>query len=195
VSLKNLLFCDARHSDPTNKMIILMSWGASNCFLEEVMAHFGDRAGVSESAQGSWPTFSTDVKSAVFFIGQSTLSLITRLTGTLRTWRQRERKGRSLRNCRQPSFTISASRRWIAGRKSTSRSGGNDMTTNSGPKDYSAQHVGAAAPDETAAESPRRPIQPWIAPLVNSAGSLALDDAVFKRTRRLRTRTSWLNQR
>jgi uncharacterized protein YjiS (DUF1127 family) len=78
--------------DPTNKMIILMSWGASNCFLEEVMAHFGDRAGVSESAQGSWPTFSTDVKSAVFFIGQSTLSLITRLTGTLRTWRQRERE-------------------------------------------------------------------------------------------------------
>jgi uncharacterized protein YjiS (DUF1127 family) len=53
------------------------------------MASFYDRAGVSERALRSGPT---DVKNAVLLIAQSTLSLISRLTGKLRTWRRRERE-------------------------------------------------------------------------------------------------------
>lgn len=56
------------------------------------MPSFNDREGVSESAQGWRPAASTDVKSAVLLIAQSTFSLVSRLTGILRTWRQRDRE-------------------------------------------------------------------------------------------------------
>jgi uncharacterized protein YjiS (DUF1127 family) len=54
------------------------------------MASFNDRVGVSESAQGSQPVAcSTGVKSAVSLVAQPTLSLISCLTGRLRSWRRR----------------------------------------------------------------------------------------------------------
>ena len=56
------------------------------------MASFYDRAGVSETAQGSRSVaFSTKVKRPVLLIAPYTLSLISRLTGKLRTWRRRAR--------------------------------------------------------------------------------------------------------
>jgi uncharacterized protein YjiS (DUF1127 family) len=87
------LFCDARHSGPTNKMIFDLRLEGVEAFVEGPMASLNDRAGVSESAQGSRPVaFSTGVKSAVLLIATSMLFLVSRVTDKLRTWRQRERE-------------------------------------------------------------------------------------------------------
>ena len=57
------------------------------------MASFYDRAGVSESTQGSRPVFSSSAgKSAADLVAPPAMSLISHLTGKLRTWRQRERE-------------------------------------------------------------------------------------------------------
>jgi uncharacterized protein YjiS (DUF1127 family) len=54
------------------------------------MASFNDHAGVGESAQGSRPVaFLTDIKSIALLIASSTLTLISRLTGIVRTWHRR----------------------------------------------------------------------------------------------------------
>ena len=56
------------------------------------MANFYVPAGVSESAQGSLPLdLSTKVTRAALLVARSTPSLISRVMGTLRTLRQRER--------------------------------------------------------------------------------------------------------
>jgi uncharacterized protein YjiS (DUF1127 family) len=56
------------------------------------MANFYVPAGVSESAQGSLPlSLSTKVTRAALLVARSTPSLISRVMGTLRTLRQRER--------------------------------------------------------------------------------------------------------
>jgi uncharacterized protein YjiS (DUF1127 family) len=56
------------------------------------MANFYVPAGVSESAQGSMPlSLSTKVTRAALLVARSTPSLISRVMGTLRTLRQRER--------------------------------------------------------------------------------------------------------
>jgi uncharacterized protein YjiS (DUF1127 family) len=63
---------------------------AVQSFVERPMASFNDRVGVSENAQGSQPVAcSTGVESAVSLVAQPTLSLISRLTGRLRSWRRR----------------------------------------------------------------------------------------------------------
>lgn len=57
------------------------------------MASFSNRAGGSKSAQNSRPLpSSAEAKSTVLLIAQSTLSVITRLTGKLRTWRRRQQE-------------------------------------------------------------------------------------------------------
>ena len=54
------------------------------------MVSLSDRVGVSESTQVSKPNaFRTDVDSVASFIAPTTASLVSRLTGKLRTWRQR----------------------------------------------------------------------------------------------------------
>jgi uncharacterized protein YjiS (DUF1127 family) len=54
------------------------------------MASSNDHADVGESAQGSRPVaFLTDIKRVALLIASSTLTLISRLTGILRTWRRR----------------------------------------------------------------------------------------------------------
>ena len=56
------------------------------------MANFYVPAGVSESAQGSLPlSLSTEVTRAALLVARSTPSLISRVMGTLRTLRQRQR--------------------------------------------------------------------------------------------------------
>ena len=56
------------------------------------MANFYVPAGVSESAQGSLPlSLSTKVTRAALLVARSTPSLISRVMGTLRTLRQRQR--------------------------------------------------------------------------------------------------------
>jgi len=56
------------------------------------MANFYVPAGVGESAQGSMPlSLSTKVTRAALLVARSTPSLISRVMGTLRTLRQRER--------------------------------------------------------------------------------------------------------
>ena len=54
------------------------------------MANSNDYADVGDRAQGSWPVaFLTDIKSVALLIASSTLTLISRLTGILRTWHRR----------------------------------------------------------------------------------------------------------
>jgi uncharacterized protein YjiS (DUF1127 family) len=54
------------------------------------MASFNDCADVGESAQGSRVVaFLTDIKSVAPSIASSRLTLISRLTGVLRSWRRR----------------------------------------------------------------------------------------------------------
>jgi uncharacterized protein YjiS (DUF1127 family) len=61
------------------------------------MANFYVPAGVSESAQGSLPlSLSTKVTRAALLVARSTPSLISRVMGTLRTLRQREREREEL---------------------------------------------------------------------------------------------------
>lgn len=81
---------------------------------------------LSESAPGSQPaSSSTDITSAAFI---APYFLISRLTEKLRLGANGRREERNSRECRKPSFTISASRQRITGRKSTSRSGGSDWS-------------------------------------------------------------------
>jgi uncharacterized protein YjiS (DUF1127 family) len=80
------------------------------------MASFSNRAGGSKSAQDSRPLpSSAGAKSAVRLIAQSTLSVITRLTGKLRTWRQRARERAELARMSQTELRdigVSSSDRW-----------------------------------------------------------------------------------
>jgi uncharacterized protein YjiS (DUF1127 family) len=56
------------------------------------MARFNYHAD-GESAQGSRPVaFLTDIKSVALLVASSTLTLFSRLTGILRTWRRRARE-------------------------------------------------------------------------------------------------------
>jgi uncharacterized protein YjiS (DUF1127 family) len=80
------------------------------------MASFSNRVGGNKSAQDSrsLPS-SAEAKSAVLLIAQSTLSVIIRLTGKLRTWRQRERERAELARMSQAELHdigVSSTDRW-----------------------------------------------------------------------------------
>jgi uncharacterized protein YjiS (DUF1127 family) len=69
------------------------------------MASFNDHADVGESAQGSRPVaFLTHVKSVALLIAWSTLTLIFRLIGILRTWRRRALERAELAQMSQGEF-------------------------------------------------------------------------------------------
>jgi uncharacterized protein YjiS (DUF1127 family) len=80
------------------------------------MASFYDRAGIRESAQGSQPVaFSTGVKSALSLVAPTTLSLISRLTGKLGTWRKRAQERAELAGMSQGELHdigMSSTDRW-----------------------------------------------------------------------------------
>ena len=79
------------------------------------MASLNDHSGVSESAQVSrLVAFSTDLKSAAR-IASYTQFLISRLTGKLRTWRQRGRERAELARMSQAELHdigVSSSEHW-----------------------------------------------------------------------------------
>jgi uncharacterized protein YjiS (DUF1127 family) len=110
------LFCDTRHSGPTNKMIFCLKLEGVQIIRGGPMASFNNRAGVSENAQDSRPVaFSIGVKSAVLLIASSMLSLISRVTGKLRTWRQRDRERAELARMSQAELHdigVSSADRW-----------------------------------------------------------------------------------
>jgi len=80
------------------------------------MVSLSDRVGVSESTQGSKPNaFPTDVNSAASFVAPTTLSLMSRLAGRLRTWRQREHERAELARMSQAELHdigMSSSEHW-----------------------------------------------------------------------------------
>lgn len=79
------------------------------------MASLNDHVVVSERTQGLRPVaFSTGL-SAAFLIATSALSLISRLTAKLRTWRQRKRERAELARMSQAELHdigVSSADRW-----------------------------------------------------------------------------------
>lgn len=76
------------------------------------MASLYHRASVSGRAQGSR---STEVKNALLLIAASALSLTSRVTGKLRTWRRRERERAELARMSEAELHdigISSSEHW-----------------------------------------------------------------------------------
>jgi uncharacterized protein YjiS (DUF1127 family) len=114
------LFCDARHSDPAIGVTPHFKLERVQSFVEEPMASLNDRAGVKRSMHSAshlspLVAFSTDFNRAVLLIASSTLSLISRLTGHLRTWRQREQERTELARMSQAELHdigVSSSERW-----------------------------------------------------------------------------------
>jgi uncharacterized protein YjiS (DUF1127 family) len=80
------------------------------------MANFYVPARVSESARGSLPlAFSTEVTGAALLVARSAPSLISRVMGTLRTLRQRERDREELARMSRyelHDMRVSSSERW-----------------------------------------------------------------------------------
>ena len=87
----------------------------------EQMANFNTRASVPGSAQISRPSaFPTHAKSTALLIAPAALSLIHRLTVTLRTFRQRERDREELARMSDyelHDIRVSSSDRWAEVRK------------------------------------------------------------------------------